>query len=76
VEIKFIEIQKIGLPESVTANVFDRMTAERQYYISQIQSQGELESTESNPPRTARRPNCCMTRMRRPSPSVAKARRK
>jgi modulator of FtsH protease HflC len=45
VEIKFIEIQKIGLPESVTANVFDRMTAERQYYISQIQSQGELEST-------------------------------
>jgi membrane protease subunit HflC len=45
VEIKFIEIQKIGLPESVTQNVFDRMTAERQYYISQIQSQGELEST-------------------------------
>jgi membrane protease subunit HflC len=37
VEIKFIEIQKIGLPESVTAYVFDRMTADRQYYISQIQ---------------------------------------
>jgi len=45
VEIKFIQIQKIGLPESVTQNVFDRMTAERQNYISAIQSQGELEST-------------------------------
>jgi membrane protease subunit HflC len=45
VEIKFIQIQKIGLPESVTQNVFDRMTAERQNYISEIQSQGELEST-------------------------------
>jgi modulator of FtsH protease HflC len=45
VEIKFIQIQKIGLPESVTKNVFDRMTAERQNYISEIESQGELEST-------------------------------
>ena len=45
VEIKFTQIQKVGLPESVTQNVFDRMTAERQNYISEIQSQGELEST-------------------------------
>jgi membrane protease subunit HflC len=45
VEIKFVQIQKVGLPESVTQNVFDRMTAERQNYISEIQSQGELEST-------------------------------
>jgi membrane protease subunit HflC len=46
VEIKFLQIQKIGLPESVTQNVFDRMTAERQTYISKIQSQGELEATK------------------------------
>jgi len=45
-EIKFLQIQKIGLPESVTQNVFARMTAERQYYIDQIQSEGELRSTE------------------------------
>jgi membrane protease subunit HflC len=45
VEIKFVQIQKIGLPESVTQNVFDRMKAERQYYISDIESQGNLEST-------------------------------
>jgi membrane protease subunit HflC len=46
VEVKFLQIQKIGLPESVTQNVFDRMTAERQTYISKIQSEGELEATK------------------------------
>jgi membrane protease subunit HflC len=46
VEIKFIQIKKIGLPESVTQNVFDRMSSERQFYISQIQSEGELASTK------------------------------
>jgi membrane protease subunit HflC len=45
-EIKFLQIQKIGLPESVTQNVFARMTAERQYYIDKIQSDGELQSTK------------------------------
>jgi membrane protease subunit HflC len=46
VEIKFIQIEKIGLPESVTQNVFDRMTSERQYYITNVQSEGELEATK------------------------------
>ena len=46
IEIKFIQIKKIGLPEGVTQNVFDRMTSERQYYISKIQSQGEEEATK------------------------------
>jgi modulator of FtsH protease HflC len=46
VEIKFIQIQKIGLPESVTQNVFDRMTSERSYYITNVQSEGELASTK------------------------------
>ncbi len=46
IEIKFIQIEKIGLPESVTQNVLDRMTSGRQYYISKIQSQGEEEATE------------------------------
>ncbi|MGA2173454.1 MAG: SPFH domain-containing protein [Verrucomicrobiota bacterium] len=40
-DMKFIQIRKIGLPDSVTQNVFDRMTSERQYYISKVQSQGE-----------------------------------
>jgi modulator of FtsH protease HflC len=46
VEIKFLQIQKIGLPESVTQNVFGRMIAERQYYIDTIESQGQEHSTE------------------------------
>jgi modulator of FtsH protease HflC len=46
IEIKFIQIQKIGLPESVTQNVLDRMSSDRQYYISAIQAQGEKEANE------------------------------
>jgi len=46
VEIKFLQIQKIGLPESVTQNVITRMSAERQYYIDKITSDGELASTK------------------------------
>jgi membrane protease subunit HflC len=45
VEIKFIQIKKIGLPETVTETVFKRMTSEREFYISQIQSDGELQAT-------------------------------
>jgi membrane protease subunit HflC len=46
IEIKFIQIKKIGLPDVVTQNVFDRMTSERQFYISQIQSEGEKEASK------------------------------
>ncbi len=45
VEIQFLHIQKIGLPESVTANVFDRMKSERQTYISRVESEGERQAT-------------------------------
>ncbi len=45
-EIKFVQIKKIGLPESVTQNVFDRMQAEREYYSAQIRSLGEEESSK------------------------------
>ena len=40
-DVKFVQIKKIGLPESVTQNVFDRMTYERKVYIAQIDSSGE-----------------------------------
>jgi len=45
-EVKFLQIKKIGLPESVTRNVFDRMSSERQFYISQIESSGEEAATK------------------------------
>ena len=46
IDIKFVQIKKIGLPEQVTQNVFDRMQAEREYYSAQIRSLGEEESSK------------------------------
>jgi modulator of FtsH protease HflC len=46
IEVKFVQIKKIGLPESVTQNVLDRMTSERAYYKSIIQSEGEFEASK------------------------------
>lgn len=44
-EVKFLAIKKLGLPESVTQNVFDRMQSERQVLISKIQFEGEAEAS-------------------------------
>lgn len=46
IEMKFVQLRKIGLPESVTQNVLDRMTAERQYYIDKITAEGKEEATK------------------------------
>jgi membrane protease subunit HflC len=46
IAIKFVQIKKIGLPESVTQDVFNRMTSERQVHISKIQAEGEEESVK------------------------------
>jgi modulator of FtsH protease HflC len=43
-EIVFLGIKKIGLPESVTETVFQRMTSERQILISKYQYEGEAEA--------------------------------
>ncbi len=44
IDIKFVGIKKLGLPESVTQKVFDRMIAERQQEIEKLRSQGESEA--------------------------------
>jgi membrane protease subunit HflC len=44
--LEFLGIKKLGLPESVTKTVFDRMKSEREKYISQAQYQGEAEATK------------------------------
>lgn len=41
IEIKFLGIKKLGLPESVTQAVFDRMRSERGVLVSAIQFGGE-----------------------------------
>ena len=44
--IEFLGIKRLGLPESVTQSVFDRMKAERTKYITEAQSRGEAEASK------------------------------
>ncbi len=44
IEIKFLGIEKLELPESVTENVFERMRAERAVLSSQIENEGQEQS--------------------------------
>ena len=46
ITIEFLGIKKLGLPESVTQTVFDRMKSERQKLISAAQFNGEAEATK------------------------------
>jgi len=46
IEIKFVQIKKLGLPESVTQDVFARMQSERQVRIAEIQFGGEELATK------------------------------
>ncbi len=45
IEIEYLGIKKLEFPESVTQDVFKRMTSERQVLISQTQYQGEAEAS-------------------------------
>lgn len=44
IEIAFLGIKKLGLPESITQKVFDRMRAERERLVKQYQGQGDSQS--------------------------------
>jgi len=44
IEIRFAGIKQIGLPESITAKVFERMTQERQQLVKQFTGEGEAEA--------------------------------
>lgn len=44
IQIKFLGIKKLGLPESVTKLVFERMQSERQVKVSEIQYKGESDA--------------------------------
>ncbi|MDR3378003.1 MAG: protease modulator HflC [Verrucomicrobiae bacterium] len=46
ISVEFLGINKIGLPESVTQTVFERMKAERNILISKAQFGGEGEATK------------------------------
>lgn len=44
IEVQFLGIKKLGLPESVTKTVFERMESERQVLVSKIQYEGEAQA--------------------------------
>ena len=44
IAIDLLDVKQIGLPESITTKVFDRMRAERQRLVKQFQSEGEAEA--------------------------------
>jgi membrane protease subunit HflC len=44
VEVIFLGIKKLGLPESITQKVFDRMKAERDRLVQEYKGQGEPQS--------------------------------
>jgi membrane protease subunit HflC len=44
IKVQFVGIKQLGIPESVTAKVFDRMTAERQREIERLKALGEREA--------------------------------
>jgi membrane protease subunit HflC len=46
IEVKFVQIKKLGLPEEVTKNVFALMQAERERLSKDIQSEGEKEASD------------------------------
>lgn len=43
-EVQFLGIKKLGLPDNTTTAVFERMTSERQVLISKLQNEGEAEA--------------------------------
>jgi len=45
IEIEFLGIKRLGLPDSVVQTVFQRMTSERQVLISKLQYDGEAQAT-------------------------------
>src|SRR5690606_6714070 len=45
IEVRFLGLKRIGLPENVTQKVFERMTSERQAQIDRLKAMGEAEAT-------------------------------
>jgi modulator of FtsH protease HflC len=44
IRVTMLGVKQLGLPESITSKVFDRMRADRQRLVKQFQSEGEAEA--------------------------------
>jgi membrane protease subunit HflC len=46
IDVRFLGIERLGLPESITQKVFDRMKEERQRYVQKLQADGEAKARD------------------------------
>ena len=44
--VRFLGIERLGLPESITQKVFDRMKEERQRYVAKLQAEGDARARD------------------------------
>jgi membrane protease subunit HflC len=45
-DVKFLGLKRIGLPESITQKIFDRMKEERQRYVAKLTAEGEARARD------------------------------
>jgi membrane protease subunit HflC len=48
IDVRFLGIKRLGLPESVTQKIFDRMKQERQRYVQRLNAEGEALAKDIN----------------------------
>jgi membrane protease subunit HflC len=46
IDVRFLGIKQLGLPESITQKVFDRMKEERQRFVQKLQADGEAKASD------------------------------
>jgi membrane protease subunit HflC len=46
IDVRFLGIERLGLPQSITQKVFDRMREERQRYVQKLTAQGEAQASD------------------------------
>jgi membrane protease subunit HflC len=46
IEVRFLGIERLGLPQSITQKVFDRMKEERQRFVQRLQADGDAQASD------------------------------
>jgi membrane protease subunit HflC len=46
IDVRYLGIKQLGLPESITQKVFDRMKEERQRFVQKLQAEGEAKASD------------------------------
>ena len=46
IDVRYLGIKQLGLPESITQKVFDRMKEERQRFVQKLQAEGDAKASD------------------------------